>query len=70
MPSSGALLARVLTLAWVVATDLAMVPSLQVIKANRRHFELFVGCFQLVAGVAYNASNVAGARVFLAAHQW
>mmetsp|Transcript_24409 Transcript_24409/g.55036 ORF Transcript_24409/g.55036 Transcript_24409/m.55036 type:complete len:240 (+) Transcript_24409:182-901(+) len=43
-----------------VGTCATFVPALQVIMRRRRHFELFVGVFQLVGAVLYSFSDAIG----------
>lgn len=45
-------------------------PALQIIWKRRRHFELFVGCFQLVCAVAYSSSNALGTSILLKQDEW
>lgn len=53
------------------ATVAAMVPSLRIIYGHKRHFELFVGVFQVVSGVFYNLSvSFGNAPIFLRQDDW
>lgn len=47
-----------------VGTCLSFLPALYLIYERRRHFELFVGAFQLYAAVMYMASDVLGGERF------
>ena len=59
-----------LTFCFEVLTDVAFVPPLMIMHRYRRHFELYVGVFQLTTGFLYNFCNALGLRVFLTELQW
>ena len=54
----------------MASTDAAMIPALMVMKRNRRHFECFIGCFQLCVSFMFNASAALEANVFLSELDW
>ena len=61
----------ILAFLWSVATLASFVPALIIIARNRRHFEYYVGCFQLVAGALYSASKALGNTPLLVQqHEW
>ncbi|CAH0473931.1 unnamed protein product [Peronospora belbahrii] len=51
-------------------TDAAMLPALNVMKRNRRHFELFVGILQLVTSFFFNAAEAFNTQLFLTEIKW
>ncbi|TYZ65016.1 hypothetical protein PybrP1_002331 [[Pythium] brassicae (nom. inval.)] len=55
---------------FLALTDAAMVPALGVMKRNHRHFELFVGVFQLCIAFCFNAAEALRAQLFLRELQW
>ena len=59
-----------LTFCFEVFTDLAFVPPLLIMHTNRRHFELYIGIFQLTTGFLYNFCNALNIQVFLTELQW
>ena len=60
----------VLTFVFEVLTDLAFIPALAVMASNRRHFELFIGIFQLISGFLYNFCDALDTSVVLTELQW
>ncbi|RLN88544.1 hypothetical protein BBJ28_00001202 [Nothophytophthora sp. Chile5] len=56
--------------AFLALTDAAMLPALDVMKKNRRHFELFIGVFQLAIAFCFNAAEAFQAQLFLRELQW
>ncbi|KAF4318401.1 hypothetical protein BBO99_00007485 [Phytophthora kernoviae] len=56
--------------AFLALTDVAMLPALDVMKRNRRHFELFVGVLQLVVSFCFNAVEAFGTQFFLKETEW
>ena len=64
-------MAGVITFLWSVVTLSSFVPALIIIARNRRHFEFYVGCFQLLAGVMFSASKALdNAPLLIQQHQW
>jgi hypothetical protein len=59
-----------LTFCFEVLTDIAFVPPLVVMHRFRRHFELYIGVFQLATGFLYNFCNALNMNVFLSELQW
>ena len=59
-----------LTFCFEVLTDIAFVPPLMIMHRYRRHFELYVGVFQLTTGFLYNFCNALNMNVFLTELQW
>ena len=59
-----------LTFCFEVLTDVAFVPPLMIMHRYRRHFELYIGVFQLATGFLYNFCNALGTNVFLTELQW
>lgn len=55
---------------FLALTDAAMVPALTVMKKNHRHFELFIGVFQLAITFCFNAAEALRADLFLRELQW
>ncbi|KAL4095302.1 hypothetical protein PRIC1_008678 [Phytophthora ramorum] len=55
---------------FLALTDAAMLPALDVMKRNRRHFELFVGVLQLVVSFCFNAAEAFDTQLFLKEDQW
>ncbi|KAE9042659.1 hypothetical protein PR003_g3509 [Phytophthora rubi] len=55
---------------FLALTDAAMLPALDVMKRNRRHFELFVGVFQLVIAFCFNAAEAFDTQLFLKEDEW
>lgn len=51
-------------------TDAAMIPALLVMQRNRRHFELFIGCFHLIISFIFNISGAWGVNIFLSELEW
>uniref|UniRef100_A0A7S2WQI7 Intimal thickness related receptor IRP domain-containing protein n=1 Tax=Mucochytrium quahogii TaxID=96639 RepID=A0A7S2WQI7_9STRA len=51
-------------------TDLAFVPALVQVFKRRRHFELFIGVFQLFAAFMYNCSEAMGVDIFIRQLDW
>jgi hypothetical protein len=52
-------------------TDVAFAPALVIVLRHRRHFELFVGVFQLVCAFAFNLSEALGwSRLFVDRIEW
>jgi hypothetical protein len=49
----------------LVASDLALFPSLAIMQRNKRHFELFVGIFQLTSKTLYNLCQALQISIFL-----
>lgn len=54
----------------LVMTDLAMLPALQIMKSNKRHFELYIGVFQFLSKTLFNASQALQVDVFLNQNDW
>ncbi|KAE8976768.1 hypothetical protein PR002_g25217 [Phytophthora rubi] len=50
---------------FLALADAAMLPALDVMKRNRRHFELFVGVFHLVIAFCFNATEAFDTQLFL-----
>ena len=59
-----------LTFCFEVLTDIAFVPPLYIMHRYRRHFELYIGVFQLLTGFLYNFCNALNTSVFLTELQW
>jgi len=59
-----------LTFVFEVLTDIAFLPPLMIMHRYRRHFELYIGVFQLATGFLYNFCNALGVKVFLTELQW
>jgi len=59
-------------LRWLLgaATDLSFVPALLEIRRRRRHFELFVGGFQLFSSFMFNSSQSLEVPLFLRELDW
>ncbi|KAF1792187.1 Protein of unknown function DUF3522 [Phytophthora cactorum] len=55
---------------FLALTDAAMLPALDVMKRNRRHFELFIGVLQLVVAFSFNAAEAFSTQLFLREDQW
>lgn len=55
---------------FLALTDAAMLPALDVMKRNRRHFELFVGVLQLVIAFCFNAAEAFDTQLFLKEDEW
>ncbi|KAL3660007.1 hypothetical protein V7S43_014932 [Phytophthora oleae] len=55
---------------FLALTDAAMLPALDVMKRNRRHFELFVGVLQLVVAFSFNAAEAFDTQLFLKEDEW
>ncbi|KAG7386117.1 hypothetical protein PHYPSEUDO_000624 [Phytophthora pseudosyringae] len=55
---------------FLALTDAAMLPALDVMRCNRRHFELFVGVLQLVVAFSFNAAEAFDTQLFLKEDQW
>jgi hypothetical protein len=51
-------------------TDAAMLPALQVMRKNQRHFELFLGIFQLAISFLFNVAEAFHVSLFLKELQW
>ena len=58
------------TFCFEVLTDVAFIPPLYIMHRYRRHFELYIGVFQLVTGFLYNFCNALNVNVFLTELQW
>lgn len=59
-----------ITFCFEVVTDMAFLPPLMVMWRYRRHFELYVGVFQLATGILYNVCNALNVNLFLTELQW
>lgn len=59
-----------ITFCFEVITDMAFLPPLMVMWRYRRHFELYVGVFQLATGILYNVCNALNVNLFLTELQW
>lgn len=68
--SDSAVSETVITFCFEVLTDIAFLPPLLVMRQHRRHFELYIGIFQLVTGFLYNFCNALNVNVFLTELQW
>lgn len=68
--SSSAFAETLITFCFEVLTDVAFVPPLLIMHRYRRHFELYIGCFQLATGFLYNFCNALNVNVFLTELQW
>ncbi|UIZ26596.1 hypothetical protein KXD40_001547 [Peronospora effusa] len=55
---------------FLALTDAAMLPALNVMKCNRRHFELFIGVLQLVISFFFNAAEAFDTQLFLEEVEW
>ncbi|CEG43133.1 Protein of unknown function DUF3522 [Plasmopara halstedii] len=55
---------------FLALTDLAMLPALNVMKKNRRHFELFVGILHLIVAFTFNAAEAFDTELFLKEDDW
>lgn len=66
----AALLVAAARFCFLALTDAAMVPALGVMKRNHRHFELFVGVFQLAIAFCFNAAEALQQQLFLRELQW
>jgi hypothetical protein len=55
---------------FLARTDAAMLPALAVMQRNRRHFELFVGLFQLLVSFSFNAAEAFDTQLFLTENDW
>ena len=53
-----------------VGTCASFLPGLRLILERKRHFELFVGCFQIVSAVMYSAADALGFRLLLSSNDW
>lgn len=53
-----------------VASDFAFLPALFVVIKHRRHFEIYIATFQIVAAILYNTCQAIHASIFLSALQW
>jgi len=53
-----------------VFSDLAFLPPLLIMHRHRRHFELYIGVFQLATGFLYNFCNALNVQLFLTELQW
>ena len=60
----------ILNLFWQVLTLASFFPALMIIARNRRHFEYYVACFQMVAGAMYSASHALSMTLFIQQHEW
>lgn len=63
-------MATLLRFCLVALTDASMLPALSVMKRNHRHFELFIGVFQLVISFCFNAAEAVHTTLFLKELQW
>ena len=59
-----------LTFVFEVFTDAAFLPPLMIMARHRRHFEMYVGVFQLGTGFLYNICNALNISLFLSELQW
>ena len=53
-----------------VFSDLTFLPPLLIMHRHRRHFELYIGVFQLTTGFLYNFCNALNVQMFLTELQW
>jgi len=53
-----------------VFSDLTFLPPLLIMHRHRRHFELYIGAFQLATGFLYNFCNALNVQMFLTELQW
>ncbi|KAF0687856.1 Aste57867_20443 [Aphanomyces stellatus] len=57
-----------------VASDLSVIPSIAIMKANQRHFEMFIGVFHVFVSCLTNVADIYeqtyAAPLFLARAQW
>ena len=60
----------ILTFVFEVFTDAAFLPPLMIMARHRRHFEMYVGVFQLGTGFLYNICNALNISLFLSELQW
>ena len=51
-------------------TDVAMLPALNVMHRNRRHFELFIGVFHLIISIIFNITGALDTELFLDELEW
>lgn len=63
-------MASVLKFLFEVITDFSVVPSLMLILQRKRHFEFFIGVFQMVVSLLYNLSDAFGVQLFLKNADW
>jgi len=71
MTTTGSAYAEtVITFCFEVLTDIAFMPPLLIMHRYRRHFELYIGVFQLATGFLYNFCNALNVNVFLTELQW
>ena len=68
--STSAYAETLITFCFEVLTDVAFVPPLLIMHRYRRHFELYIGVFQLATGFLYNFCNALNVNVFLTELQW
>ena len=54
----------------MACTDVAMLPALNVMRKNRRHFELFIGIFHLFISVCFNIAGALSMDLFLTELEW
>lgn len=54
----------------LVLSDLALIPSIQIMIKNRRHFEVFIGIFQFVAKFLFNFCEAINTEIFLDEGDW
>jgi len=66
----GSLLISVVRFIVMALTDAAMIPALLVMQRNRRHFELFIGCFHLIISFLFNISGAWETNIFLSELEW
>jgi hypothetical protein len=59
-----------LRFAFEALTDLALLPSLAIVAERGRHFELFVGAFQLVCSLGYNITDALEISLLLSPREW
>ncbi|KAI8908413.1 hypothetical protein EDD86DRAFT_276226 [Gorgonomyces haynaldii] len=64
------LVTSVFRLVVLVLTDLAMIPALQIMYSNKRHFELFIGIYFFAAKLLFNLSQALQTPFFLSELQW
>lgn len=64
------MLVRIVRFLLLALTDLAMIPALNIMKRNRRHFELFVGVLHLGVSFIFNAAEALDTELFLKENEW
>ena len=70
MPLPTLLFVRLSRFALGVGTCASFLPALRIIVDRKRHFEVFVGIFQLFAAVMYCAGDALGWRILLSTDDW